>query len=77
VDRVDALLFQPVDDLDDRDALGAGPGRHGNGVGHVVDVAVGDRDVGWIHVLGGDDGGRVVRLQERVDQDPRIAIAQF
>ena len=49
----------------------------GDRVGHVIGVAVADRDVGRVDVVGGGHRGRVVRLQERVDQDVRLALAQL
>ena len=74
---VDALAFEPLGDLDDRDAVGAGALRDRDRVGDVVDVAVADRDVGRLDLLGGGDRGRVVGLQERVDQDGRLPLAEL
>ena len=51
VDLLHALLFEPVGDLDDRHALGAGAGRDADRVGDVVGVAVGDDDVGRVDFL--------------------------
>ena len=56
---------------------GAGALGDGDGVGHVVGVAVGDRDVGRLDLLGGRDRRRVVGLEERVDQHRRVALAQL
>ena len=39
-------------------------------VGDVVGVAVGDQDVGGVHLVRGHGRGRVVRLQERVHEHP-------
>ena len=43
----------------------------------MVGVAVGERDVGRLDVLGGGDRARVVGLQERVDQQARLALDQL
>src|SRR5260221_12727553 len=47
-DLLDALPFEPLGQLDDRDAVGAGPLRHRDRVGNVVGMPVADRDVGRI-----------------------------
>ena len=49
----------------------------GDRVGDVVGVAVGDRDVGRLDLLGGRHRDRVVGLQERVDQHGGLAVAQL
>ena len=49
----------------------------GDRVGHVVGVAVADRDVGRLDLLGGRHRGRVVGLEERVDQHGRLPLAQL
>ena len=59
---------KPVGDLDDGDALGAGAGGDRDRIGHVVDVAVGDGDMGGVDVLGARHRGRVVGLEEGVDE---------
>ena len=69
MDLLHALLFEPVGDLDDRHALGAGAGGDANGVGHVIGVAVGDDHLGRLDVIGARHRRRVVGLEEGVDQD--------
>ena len=59
------------------DAVGAGALGDRDRVGHVVGVAVGDRDVGRLDLLGGRHRGRVVGLEERVDQHRRLPLAQL
>jgi hypothetical protein len=77
LDRLDPLFAKPVRELDQGDRLGAGPFEHRDRVGDVVGVAVADRDVGRLDLLGGGDRDRVVRLQERVGEDGRPSVGQL
>ena len=78
VDRVlDPLLVEPL--ASSTIATQWAPVRFADRdrVGEVVGVAVGDEDVGRVDLVGGHHGGRVVRLQERVDQHPGVAVDQL
>ena len=76
-DVLDALLAEPVGELDDRGDGGAGALGDADGVGEVVDVAVGDEDRRRVDLVGGHRRDRVVRLQEGIDQDARGAVAEL
>src|SRR4029453_16601222 len=71
---VDPLLGQPPGELDDRHAARPGPPRHLDDVGDVVRVAVGEQDVGRLDLVRPGYRGRVIRLEERIDEDPRVAL---
>ena len=76
-DVLDALRVEPVGELDDRDARAPVRLRDRDRVGDVVGVAVGDQDVGRVHLVGGHRRGRVVRRQERVDEHRACPVGEL
>ena len=74
---LDAVVAEPVRDLDERDRWGAGALADPDRVGDVVDVAVSDEDVGRVDLFGARHGARVIRLQEGVDQHSSRAVRQL
>src|SRR5829696_762575 len=76
-DVLHALPFQPIGQLDDRDAVRPGAPGDRDRVGDVVGVAVGKGDVGRLDLLGRGDRGRVVGLEEGIDEHPRLPLAQL
>jgi hypothetical protein len=76
-DGVQALAVEPAGDLDDGHAVGARTPRYWDRVGDMVGVAVGDQDMGGVDLVRGHGRGRIVRLQERVHEDPGVALGEL
>ena len=74
---LNALLIEHVGELGDRHEGGPGPLADRDRVGEVILVGVRDDDMGRIHVVRGDLGGRIVRRQEGIDQYAVVAVHQL
>ena len=73
---LDAQLGQLVGDLDEREHRRARALGQLDGVAVVVGVAVREQDVRRLELVGRHGRLRVAR-DERVDEDPRVAVAQL
>ena len=74
---LDPLLAEHVGQLGNRHEGGAGALADSDRVGVMVHVRVCHEDVGRVDVVRRDLSRRVVRLQEGIDEDARVAVHQL